>query len=356
MRDAVDKKIENCVRLTPDEARWCLAEAKLSDLGAWAHKVRCRENPPDKVTYQVDRNINYTNVCISGCRFCAYFRPPGHREGWTLTISDILKKVSETLAIGGTGILLQGGLNPEITLEYYTGLLKAIRARYPTIHIHAFSPPEISAFSKFFSMSAKRTIRELIEAGLDSVPGGGAEILSEPFRKSVSPRKCSSKEWLDITRICHESGLKTSATMVIGLGETIDDRLKHLLSLRELQDKTSGFTAFIPWTFQRANTQMENDPEPVGADDYLRIQACARLILDNFQHHQTSRLTQGMEIAVRALKFGADDFSGVMMEEKVVAAAGAGFHADESEIRKAIESAGFKPVKRLSLYQNIYHG
>jgi cyclic dehypoxanthinyl futalosine synthase len=356
MREVIAKLVNEGVRLGREEARWCLAEADLWDLGSWAHQVRCREHPADRVTYQVDRNINYTNICISGCMFCAYHRPPGHPDGWTLTIDEVLKKVNETVQAGGTGILLQGGLNPEIPFSYYVDLLNSIRNHFPGVHVHAFSPPEIVAFSRFFSMPKSKVLRGLIDAGLDSVPGGGAEILSDSLRKRISPRKCSGQEWLEVMRLCHDAGLKTTATMVVGLGETVEDRLDHLLSIRDLQDETGGFTAFIPWTFQPGNTRLAGSVASVEGIEYLRTQAASRLILDNFPHHQASRLTQGARLAGIALYFGADDFGSVMMEENVVAAAGAKNRTSEMEMRRIIEGAGFKPVKRLSLYQNILHG
>jgi cyclic dehypoxanthinyl futalosine synthase len=356
MRESVDYKVCNNERLNRDEARWLLSDADLWDLGRWAHTVRCRQHPSNRVTYQIDRNINYTNVCISHCGFCAFHCPPGHPEGYTLTVDQILNKVSETLAHGGTGILLQGGLNPEIPFGYYIDLLTAIRTNFPTIHVHAYSPPEIISFSRFFSMHPREVLRRLIEAGLDSIPGGGAEILAEPARSRVSKLKCSGKEWLEIMRMCHEMGLKTSATMVIGLGETIHERLEHLFLLRDLQDQTNGFTAFIPWTFQPGNTRMTGQVEPVGGIEYLRLQAAARLILDNISHHQVSVLTQGIRLGTFALYFGADDFSSVMLEENVVAAAGTVVKRSESQTRHLIDASGFRPVKRLSLYQNILHG
>jgi cyclic dehypoxanthinyl futalosine synthase len=354
MKDIVWNRIQNGKRLGTDESLWLIEKAGLHDLGRWAHLVRCRLHPPSRVTYQVDRNINYTNTCISGCRFCAFSRPPGHPNGWTLTIEEVCAKVEDTRAAGGTGILLQGGHNPEIPFQYYVDLLSAIRRRFPEIHIHAFSPPEIAAFSEFFSMPVRDVLRNLIDAGIDSVPGGGAEILSETVRKKMSPGKCSAGEWLEITGTCHDLGLRTTATMVIGLGETVQDRLKHLLAIRELQDRTGGFTAFIPWTFQSENTVLK-DLEPMTGVDYLRIQAAARIVLDNVQHHQVSWVTQGLRLGSIALYYGADDFSSVMMEEKVVASAGVRMSATEDDLRKTIENAGFRPVKRLTLYQNILH-
>jgi cyclic dehypoxanthinyl futalosine synthase len=355
MRERIAKRVREGSRLGLDEARWCLAEADMWDLGRWAHEVRCREHPSDRVTYQVDRNINYTNICIAGCRFCAYARPPGHPEGRTRSIDEVLEEVSEAAAAGGTGILLQGGHNPDIPFRYYTELLARIREGFLSMHLHAFSPPEIIAFGGFFSMSIEEVLERLVDAGLDSLPGGGAEILSEPTRSRISPGKCTGEEWLEVMRTCHAMGLKTTATMVIGFGETVDERLQHLLALRDLQDETSGFTAFIPWTFQPEHTQMEQ-MQPVGGVEYLRLQACARLILDNIGHHQVSWVTQGIRLGSAALRFGADDFSSVMMEEKVVAAAGTRNRTSEEEMRGAIEEAGFSPVKRLTLYQNIIHG
>ena len=355
MREIVESRVCSSQRLNREESRWCLSDAGLWDLGRWTHAVRCSEHPPHRVTYQVDRNINYTNICISQCAFCAFHRPPGHPDGWTLTIDQVLVKIEETIAQGGTGILLQGGLNPQIPFEYYIDLLNAISVKYPEIHIHAFSPPEIAAFSRFYSMQTREILAKLIHAGLDSVPGGGAEILAEPTRTRVSPAKCTGSEWLEIMRTCHAMGLKTTATMVIGLGENIDERLEHLLSIRDLQDQTGGFTAFIPWTFQSGNTRLAGRIEPVGGIEYLRTQAAARLILDNVPHHQVSLLTQGLRLGAAALQFGADDFSSVMLEENVVAAAGTAVHRTEAQMRGLIVAAGFVPVKRLSLYQNILH-
>jgi len=354
MREIVNSRLLRGERLSFEEALWCLTEANMWELGRWAHHVRLRIHPPERVTYQVDRNINYSNVCISQCKFCAFYRPPGHPEGWTLTIEEILDKVVETVQNGGTGILLQGGHNPDIPFKYYEDLLRAIRAKFPFIHIHAFSPPEISAFSRFYSMTPERILRRLIDAGLDSLPGGGAEILSDSVRKKVSPGKCSSREWLDIMRTAHKLGIKSTATMVIGLGEKPEDRLKHLLKIRDLQDETGGFTAFIPWSFQKSDWKLGKGRS--SAVEYLRIQAVARLVLDNIPHHQVSWVTQGTQVGSLALFFGADDFSSVMMEERVVAAAGRYDLIDESEMRRIIEALGFKPVKRLTLYQNILHG
>ncbi|MCK4721176.1 dehypoxanthine futalosine cyclase [bacterium] len=374
MFETIEGKVRTGTRLADEEAYWCLTDqADIWRLGKLAHTSRCRKNPPDRVTYQVDRNINYTNICNAACRFCAFYRSPDpvssksdtdspdpdeSKEGWTLTVEEIIRKVQETIDEGGDGILLQGGHNPEIPFEYYIDVLKAIRARFPSIHIHAFSPPEILFYSRQFSMPEDDVIRRLINAGLDSIPGGGAEIFSEKIRKFIAPAKCTGDQWLNTMHLAHSLELKTTATMVIGFGESIEDRLDHLLRLRDLQDETSGFTSFIPWTFQPKNTLLESEVEQrgeAGGMDYLRLQASARLILDNFPHIQVSWVTQGLRLGSLALRFGADDFSSVMMEENVVASAGAGFRTNEEEMRSIIEAAGFKPVKRLSLYQNIVH-
>lgn len=374
MFETIEEKVRTGTRLKDEEAYWCLTdEADIWQLGKLAHMVRCMKNPPDRVTYQVDRNINYTNICNAACRFCAFYRSPKSvssksdadspdpnesKNGWTLTVEEIIRKVQETIDDGGDGILLQGGHNREIPFEYYIDVLKAIRARFPSIHIHAFSPPEILFYSRQFSISEDDVIRRLMNAGLDSIPGGGAEIFSEKIRKFIAPAKCTGDQWLNTMRLAHSLGLKTTATMVIGFGESIEDRLDHLVRLRDLQDETSGFTSFIPWTFQPKNTRLETEVErrgEAGGIDYLRLQASARLILDNFQHIQVSWVTQGLRLGSLALRFGADDFSSVMMEENVVASAGAGFRTNEEEMRSIIGAAGFKPVKRLSLYQNIIH-
>jgi cyclic dehypoxanthinyl futalosine synthase len=315
MFKTIEEKVRTATPLTDEEAYWCLTvQADNWRLGKLAHMVRCRKNPPDRVTYQVDRNINYTNICNAACRFCAFYRSPNpvssksdtdspdpdeSKKGWTLTVEEIIKKVQETIDEGGDGILLQGGHNPEIPFEYYIDVLKAIRARFPSIHIHAFSPPEIFFYSRQFSMPEDDVIRKLINAGLDSIPGGGAEIFSEKIRKFIAPAKCTGDQWLNTMHLAHSLELKTTATMVIGFGESIEDRLDHLLRLRDLQDETSGFTSFIPWTFQPKNTLLESEVEQRGeADgmDYLRLQASARLILDNFPHIQVSWVTQGLRL------------------------------------------------------------
>jgi len=359
MLDIIANRILDRERLSDDEALWCLSnESDICDVGRLAHQYRLQIHPAHRVTYQVDRNINYTNICITGCKFCAFSKPPADEQGWVLSITDVIEKVKETQHEGGTGILMQGGHNPDLPFQYYTDLLAAVRARFPEMHIHAFSPPEIISFSKIYKMPVETVLGKLISSGLDSLPGGGAEILAEPTRSRVAPGKCSGTEWIDVMRTAHKLGIKTTATMVIGFGESINERLEHLKMIRGLQDETGGFTAFIPWTFQPTNTSLESEFSHGGAGglEYLRIQAAARLILDNVPHHQVSWVTQGLRLGSVALNFGADDFSSVMMEEKVVASTGVGFRTSETEMRRIIERAGFRPVKRLTLYQNILHG
>jgi len=358
MLDTISNKLLDHERLSDREAMWCLSdESDIWDVGRLAHQYRLQLHPANRVTYQVDRNINYTNICVSGCRFCAFSRPPENSEGWVLSVNDLIEKITQTQKLGGTGILLQGGHNPDLEFSYYIDLLSAVRARFPEIHIHAFSPPEIIAFSQMHSMSVETVMSKLISAGLDSLPGGGAEILVDPTRSKICPAKCSGSEWIDVMRIAHREGLKTTATMVIGFGETITERFEHLKMLRDLQDETGGFTSFIPWTFQPNNTSLENEfPHgSVGGLEYLRIQAASRLILDNIPHNQVSWVTQGLRLGSLALNFGADDFSSVMMEEQVVASTGVGFPTNEKDMPIISERAGFRPEKRFTLYQNILH-
>jgi len=359
MHDTIANKLLDRERLTDKEALWCLSDkSDIWNIGRLAHQARLDLHPAHRVTYQVDRNINYTNICVAGCRFCAFSRRPDQEDGWVLSTADIIEKVGEAVQNGGTGILLQGGHNPALPFQYYIEIISAVRARYPEIHIHAFSPSEIHVFSKMHAMDIETVLTKLISAGLDSLPGGGAEILVDPTRSKIAPGKCNGAEWIGVMRTAHNLGLKTTATMVIGFGETTEERLEHLKLLRGLQDETGGFTAFIPWTFQTANTDLESEFPygGVGGLEYLRIQAAARLILDNISHHQVSWVTQGLRLGSLALNFGADDFSSVMMEEQVVASTGVGFKTDERQMRRIIERAGFRPYKRLTLYQNIFHG
>lgn len=337
-------------RLSWDEARRIYREADFHWLGYAAHTIRRRKHPDDVVTYVVDRNINYSNICVCGCRFCAFYRPPGHPEGYVLERSALARKIEETLALGGTQILLQGGHHPDLPLSFYEDMLRFIKDRYP-VHIHAFSPPEIVFFARREGLDPAAVIARLKEAGLDSIPGGGAEILVDAVRRKVSPNKCSAGEWLGVMEEAHRQGLRTTATMMFGHEESLDDRLAHLFALRDLQDRTGGFTAFIPWTFQPANTAIDKRPET--AVGYLRLLALSRLVLDNFDNIQASWVTMGPKVAQAALFFGANDFGSTMIEENVVAAAGVHFRLSLEEIRRIIEDAGFVPKQRTMAYEWI---
>ncbi len=313
-------------------------------LGAKAHAARLALHPEPVVTYIVDRNINYTNVCACGCRFCAFFRPPGHAEGYVLSRDELAAKVAETVKLGGYQILLQGGMHPDLHLDFYTGLLAFLRDKFPEVAVHGFSPPEIAFLARMDGLSIAEVLAELKASGLASLPGGGAEILSDAIRGSVSPNKCPADEWLAVMAEAHRQGLRSTATMVIGLGETIEHRLEHLLRIRDLQDETGGFTAFIPWTFQPGNTSL-SVPE-CSSWEYLRLLSLSRLFLDNVPNIQASWVTQGPMVGQMALYFGANDFGSTMIEENVVAAAGVHFRMPEDELRRLVVKAGFEPARR----------
>jgi cyclic dehypoxanthinyl futalosine synthase len=322
--------------------------ASLHTLATLAHAARLRLHPDPVVTYVGDRNINYSNVCVCGCRFCAFFLPPESPGAYVISREEIARKVEETLRLGGTQILLQGGHHPGLPLEWYEDLLRWLRETWPTLHIHAFSPPEIFFWSKKFSLPVKNVLARLMAAGLHSLPGGGAEILHNDVRAVVSPNKCSADEWLFVMEEAHTLGLRTTATMMFGHEETPSNRLDHLLAVRALQDRTHGFTAFIPWTFQPGNTRIPRIPLPAPA--YLRILAISRLVLDNVSNIQASWVTMGPQVAQLALFYGANDFGSLMIEENVVAAAGVLYRLSREEIHKIVLTAGFTPVQRTMDY------
>jgi aminodeoxyfutalosine synthase len=337
-------------RLSFDDSLRLYRDFDLFSLGRMAHEVRLAKNSDPVVTYIVDRNVNYTNICVSGCRFCAFHRSPESSEGWVLSREELDRKIEETLEVGGVQILLQGGLHPELPLSWYEELLRYVKSRHD-IRLHAFSPPEIVHFSRLEGVAVDQVIARLRAAGLDSIPGGGAEILADAVRQEVSPHKCGVTEWLEVMEEAHRQGLRTTATMMFGHVESLEQRLEHLFALRELQDRTGGFTAFIPWPFQPTNTEIQRQPETAPA--YLRLLALSRLVLDNFDHVQASWVTMGPEIAQAALFFGADDFGSVMLEENVVAAAGVRFRMAEEEIQAVIRGAGFSPRRRNMNYTLI---
>lgn len=331
-------------RLTEADAALLYERADLFDLGALAHAVRLRRHPEPVVTYVSDRNINYSNICVCGCRFCAFFRPPGHPEGYVLGRDELAAKIEETIALGGTQILMQGGHHPDLPLAFYEELLGFIRERFPSIHVHAFSPPEIVFFARREGLTVGRVIERLRAAGLHSIPGGGAEILVDEVRRRVSPNKCPAGEWLGVMREAHRQGLRTTATMMFGHEETVAQRLEHLFAVRALQDETGGFTAFIPWSFQPENTAIA--ARPATAPEYLRVLAVSRLVLDNVDNLQVSWVTMGPKVAQLALYFGGNDFGSTMIEENVVRAAGVAFRLGREEIHRLVRGAGFIPAQR----------
>ena len=340
-------------RISAGDAHRLLLDGDLFELGAAAHEVRNRFNPADVATYNVDRNVNYTNVCVYKCRFCAFYRKPGDPEGYLLPHEEIGKKIEETLALHGTGVLMQGGVHPDLGIEYYEDLLRFIRTTYPEIHLHAFSPPEIKFIAKKERMSFYDVIARLKDAGLQSIPGGGAELLSDDVRKEVAAYpKCSADEWLDVMRQAHRNGLRTTATMMYGMGEPLLARIEHLERVRDLQDETGGFTAFISWTFQHEHTDMPEVPETLPLE-YLKTLAVTRLFFDNVVHFQTSWVTQGKKIGQTALHFGADDMGSIMIEENVVSSAGTAYRMSQDEMEHLIRSAGFIPRQRTNLYERL---
>lgn len=329
-------------RISPQEAAALLECNDLPALGAAADAVRHHKHGRT-TTYVIDRNINYTNVCCSRCTFCAFYRQEGSPSAYVLSHDELAGKIEETLALGGTRILLQGGLHPTKKLDFYTDMLRRIKSRFD-IRVHGFSPPEIVHFAGLASISTGDVLKQLIDAGLDSLPGGGAEILDDEIRRKVSPGKCTADEWIDVMATAHGLGLPTTATMVIGLGEEVRHRVNHLARIRDLQDRTGGFTNFIPWTFQPANTALGgNSP---GGFEYLRMLAVSRIFLDNIPTVQASWVTQGKAVAQAALWFGANDFGSTMIEENVVRAAGVTYRMSLEEILDAIRAAGFEPVQR----------
>lgn len=322
--------------------------APLLELGRLADAERYRHHPDEVVTYIIDRNINYTNVCVADCKFCAFYRRPRHQEGYVLPFEVIGRKIDECKAIGGMQILLQGGHNPYIPFEWYLELLRYIKRHHP-IHIHGFSPSEVTFFSERFRLSVPEVVRALKEAGLDSIPGGGGEILVDEIRQRVARKKAQTEEWLGVQEEAHRQGMKTSVTMMYGLGESHADRLEHLFRVREVQARTGGFTAFICWPLQPDGTQMADQPK-TDAVTYLRTLALSRVVLDNVPNLQSSWVTMGLKIGQVALRFGANDFGSLMMEENVVSAAGTTYRATLREMERAITDAGYRACRRRQDY------
>jgi cyclic dehypoxanthinyl futalosine synthase len=331
-------------RLSGDDAERLYSESPLFELGLAADRVRRRKHPAGVVTYIVDRNVNYTNVCTTSCRFCAFYRPLGHPEAYVLSREQLTPKLAEVVEAGGVQILLQGGLHPELRIGWYEDLFRWIKSTFG-LGLHALSPEEVLHLSRLEDLPVRRVLTRLREAGLDSVPGGGAEILTDRVRSQIAKAKCTSEEWLSVMRTAHQLGLRSSATMMYGTCDDERDRVLHLLKLRDLQDETGGFTAFFCWDYQYEQGVKQRAGE-TGTSYYLRTQALARLVLDNFDHVGASWVTQGPDIGEVALRFGADDFGSVMFEENVVSSAGTTFRIDASGIESRIHRAGFRAVRR----------
>ena len=337
-------------RLTPEEGLELTECNDLALLGSAANAVTRRLHPESYRTYNIDRNINYTNVCTAVCNFCAFYRSPKDPEGYVLERSELIEKIRETVALGGDQILLQGGLHPKYKLDWYEEMLSDIKSQFPQLNIHGFSPPEIYHFTKVNNCSLEEVLTRLKAAGLGSLPGGGAEILVDRVRDAITRGKVNSDNWLDVMRVWHQLGGKSSATMMFGHVETKQERIEHLDRLRQLQDETGGFKAFICWTFQPDNTQM-SDIKPLGAFEYLKMQAIARLYLDNIPNIQSSWVTQGLKIGQLSLVYGANDMGSLMIDENVVAEAGTVDHLSLEQMREAISTLGFTPRQRNVHYE-----
>ena len=351
--EILDRALEG-ERIGEGEALLLLESRDLVAVGRAANELRARRTDPDRITFIVDRNLNYTNICVTDCDFCAFYRRPGDRnQAYLLPKPVIFKKIEETLAIGGTGVLMQGGHHPDLGIDYYEDLFRSIKARYP-IHLHALSPPEVQHIARRSKLSLPQTLTRLRDAGLDSIPGGGAEILVDRVRDVIAPKKTKSADWLNVMRHAHRLGMSTTATMMYGHVETLADRVEHMRKIRELQDESHGFRAFISWTFQPDGTRLapKVSHHPTSFE-YLLTQAVSRIYLDNVDHIQSSWVTQGMKIGQVALEFGADDLGSVMIEENVVSAAGTTHRSTTEEFIRAIRALGKTPVQRDTLYREV---
>jgi cyclic dehypoxanthinyl futalosine synthase len=347
----VDKAVAG-ERLTPEEGLRLLRSHDLTALGRGADMVARRMHPEPYRTYNIDRNINYTNICTAVCDFCAFYRSPKSDDGYVLPRDILLQKVEETVRLGGEQILLQGGLHPHFRLEWYEDLLSHIKDRFPQVNVHGFSPPEIHHFTKVNKLPLRTVLERLKAAGLGSIPGGGAETLVDRVRRAITRGKVLTDDWLNVMRVWHELGGRSTATMMFGHVESLEDRIEHLDRLRRLQDDTGGFTAFICWTFQPDNTAMADVPK-AGSSDYLKTQAVARMYLDNFPNVQSSWVTQGLKIGQLAMLFGANDMGSLMIEENVVAEAGTIHYLTLGEIRDAIRELGYIPRQRNVFYELV---
>ena len=354
-RDVLDRALAG-ERIADDDAVALLRSRDLVSVGRVANELRSRRTDPGRITFIIDRNLNYTNICVTDCDFCAFYRRPGDRtEGYLLPKAVIFKKIEETLAIGGTGVLMQGGHHPDLGVDYYVDLFSSIKARYK-IHLHALSPPEVQHIARRSRLTVPEALSQLRDAGLDSIPGGGGEVLVDRVRDIIAPKKTKTNEWLNVMRHAHRLGMSTTATMMYGHVETVEERVEHMRRIRELQDEMRGFRAFISWTFQddgnRLGARVSRDTMPTSFD-YLLTQAVSRIYLDNVDHIQSSWVTQGMKIGQVALEFGADDLGSIMIEENVVSAAGTTYRASTDDFVRTIKGLGKVPVQRDTLYREV---
>jgi cyclic dehypoxanthinyl futalosine synthase len=341
--------------MTRQEATDLFHSDDLIGIGMAADAVRRNLHPHGIVSYIIDRNINYTNFCTEYCSFCAFYRPMGHAEGYVHPHEVIFQKIQETLDLGGTGILMQGGLHPDLKIEWYEDLLRSIKDRFPQIWCHCFSASEILNIARVSELTLRDTIARLRDAGLDSIPGGGAEILDDDVRQRISRLKSSAGDWVEVHKTAHSLGMRTTATMMFGCGETVEQRMNHFDVVRQIQEETGGFTAFIPWSFQRENTSLGRFiKEEATAVEYLKTLAISRLYLDNIVNIQSSWVTPGLKTCQVGLRFGGNDVGSIMIEENVVSAAGAHHRATEEELRRLIRDAGFVPKQRDTLYRTYF--
>lgn len=342
------------MRMTQQEALDLFSSDDLVGVGMAANEVRRKKNDPRVATYQIDRNINYTNFCTEYCSFCAFYRPLGSKEGYVLSFEEIYKKIEEMIALGGTGVLMQGGLHPDLHVDYFEKLLRSLKQRYPQVHLHCFSAPEIICIAEVSGLSIRDTIMRLADSGLDSIPGGGAEILDDEIRHRISRLKCTADEWENVHRTAHSLGLRTTATMMFGCGEEYRHRVNHFERLRRIQEDTGGFTSFIPWMFAPDNTPLGKRIPEATAVEYLKTLAISRLYFDNIDHIQSSWLTPGIKVCQVGLQFGADDVGSILIEENVVYAAGVRNRTNEAELRRIISDAGYIPAQRDTLYRAYF--
>src|SRR5258705_553540 len=344
--------------LTKQQALEMFQSDDLIGIGMEADAVRRRIHPEGTVTYIIDRNINYTNFCTEYCTFCAFYRPlkgPRAKEGYILDFDTIYDKIQETVELGGTGVLMQGGLHPDLKIEWHEQMLRGIKQRFPKIHLHCYSASEILAIAEYSALNVRDTIVRLRDAGLDSIPGGGAEILDDEVRHRIARLKCKTQDWVDVHRTAHELGMRTTATMMFGVGETFEHRVNHFEVVRQLQEETGGFTAFIPWSFQPQNTALGGRGwDEATSVEYLKTLAISRIYLDNIENVQSSWVTQGLKVLQMGLRFGGNDVGSVMLEENVVKAAGTSNCTTEEELRRVIRHAGVRPVQPGNLYRTLF--